>query len=485
MNIFHRKMNYFRNIFSKYILDFSENDKSYIFKLLSKNKKLKNILFYLNKTRQRQREKAKKDLQDKQIPNNVSIKLNSLVYSIPFEYEDFKTVELFFHQLKAEDERTYNSIQSIIKNKDNKDFRYTCGFGIIAEEINRFNHAKIKPLKNMPKNVKNIEFTYTRILPSFAIVILKFNFLEDVTKEIIDIQNKEFLSKISFKKFFPLSKLPYNKIESWGQETKKAVDQYKSLLKKDIKQWTSSTFKIKFKNLKNSFFLDEYYVFANPENEEELKNWLKQNIRWLNDFDFGYPQFFENEGFFTHYSQNNIINFEPFQKDINGIITGKRIDDEILSRVISKSINIIINEYQVKLEELRTTVFKGWLLFKSDTKKLTMMMTLLNRLKEELKQNKKDITNKLYVIGTAKNIHNDNVEQNPTKKIVKNIFRRLKEIKKDLEILDNGLNKILSISNTKAIFYLTIIMAILTAFSVYGTFNQPNLNTTKMVDKKQ
>jgi hypothetical protein len=485
VNIFKRKINYLRDIFSTYFLDFSENENSNIFKLLIKNQSLKNILFYLNDMRKGQREKAKKDLQDKQIPDNVLVKLDSLVYAIPLEYESFKIVDLFFQQLKTENESTYNSIQSIIENKNNKDFKCICRFGTIGGEINRFRHSKIRPLKNIPRNVKNIEFSYTRILPSFAIVILKFNFLENVTKEIRDIQSKDFLSKISFKKFFPLTKLQYNQIESWGQETKKAIDQYKSLLKEDIKKWTSLTFKIKYKDLENSFFMDVYNVFGNPKSEEELKLWLKQNKQWLNDFDFSNAQFFEKEGFFTHYSQNSIISFEPFKRDINRVITGKRIDDEILSRVITKSFNSIINKYQLELEELRTTVFKGWLLFNSDTKRLTMIITLLNRLREELKQNKKYIKNNIYVIGTPKNIYNDNIEHNPTKKIVKNIFRRLKEIQKDLEILDNGINKILSISNTKAILWLTIIMSILTAFSVYGTFNQSNLNTTEMVENKK
>ena len=257
-----------------------------------------------------------------------------------------------------------------------------------------------------------------------------------------------------------------------GQETKKAIDNYKDLLKKDIKDWISNTFKIKHKRLKNSFFLNEYRIFGNPIDEIGLKEWLKENRNWLNDFDFGTPEFFEEESFFTHYSQNSIISFEPYQKSINGYITGKRVDDEILSKVIYKSIDSIINKYQLEIKKVKKILFNNWGLFKSDTKKLTMIITLLSRLDEELKQNKKNIKSKISIIGTPKNIYNENIKKNPADDMIKKIFLRLKEIKKYFKILDNGLTKLLSISNTKMILRLTIVMAFLTLLGVYFAYSQ-------------
>ena len=55
---------------------------------------------------------------------------------------------------------------------------------------------------------------------------------------------------------------------------------------------------------------------------------------------------------------------------------------------------------------------------------------------------------------------------------MKDIFFKLKEIKKDLKILDNGVTKILSIANTKKILWLTIIMALLTFLGVFFTYKQ-------------
>ena len=55
---------------------------------------------------------------------------------------------------------------------------------------------------------------------------------------------------------------------------------------------------------------------------------------------------------------------------------------------------------------------------------------------------------------------------------MKDIFFKLKEIKKDLKILDNGVTKILSIANTKTILWLTIIMALLTFLGVFFAYKQ-------------
>ena len=90
-------------------------------------------------------------------------------------------------------------------------------------------------------------------------------------------------------------------------------------------------------------------------------------------------------------------------------------------------------------------------------------------LNEELKQNIKD---KISIIGISKNINDENIEENIADKFMKDIFFKLKEIKKDLKILDNGVTRILSIANTKKILWLTIIMALLTFLGVFFAYKQ-------------
>ena len=84
--------------------------------------------------------------------------------------------------------------------------------------------------------------------------------------------------------------------------------------------------------LKKYFFVDNYYVLGNPTNEEDFKLWLKENKKWLKDFKF-YSKFFQNENFFTYYSQNTIINFEPYQIEKDKITNVKKINEEILGRI--------------------------------------------------------------------------------------------------------------------------------------------------------
>jgi len=441
------------------ILNIAESQNSILHKIILKIKPLKPILMYFNEKRKEQREDAKERLSEKKIPNNININLSSMVFSVPFEYEQFDDIKLVLDKLNCEDERTYKSIHNIIKYKDSKNYRCITPFGIIGGNKGRLSFSnKIKPIKNIPNNVKNIELSYTRIMPSFAILIFKFNLLDCVTEEINNLQSKEYLSTILFKDFFPISKLPYNYSTSWGQETKKAIDNYKDSVKIDMQQWVMNTFKLKNKVLKNSFFIDEFKINGNPTNKNELKQWLKDNRNWLNDYDFGYPQFYEKRNFYTLYSSNTIIELEPYNIDINSVLTGKRIDDDILSRVILKSIHSILNRHIVKIEYIKARVFKN--IHKSSLKilntnlsikNLTITIILLDRLKEELKQNKKDIKSRISEIGKPINIFNDKEENNPSDRMIKNIFTKLKEAKKELKILDKGINKILSITNTRVV----------------------------------
>ncbi|MGJ0377402.1 hypothetical protein [Aliarcobacter cryaerophilus] len=118
---------------------------------------------------------------------------------------------------------------------------------------------------------------------------------------------------------------------------------------------------------------------------------------------------------------------------------------------------------------MKKKLFSRWILFNSSSKRLTLLIILINRLNEELKQNIKD---KISIIGISKNINDENIEENIADKFMKDIFFKLKEIKKDLKILDNGVTRILSIANTKKILWLTIIMALLTFLGVFFAYKQ-------------
>lgn len=137
--------------------------------------------------------------------------------------------------------------------------------------------------------------------------------------------------------------------------------------------------------------------------------------------------------------------------------------------LIYRSIYFLINYYQLELEKLKKKLFSRWILFNSSSKRLTLLIILINRLNEELKQNIKD---KISIIGISKNINDENIEENIADKFMKDIFFKLKEIKKDLKILDNGVTRILSIANTKKILWLTIIMALLTFLGVFFAYKQ-------------
>lgn len=469
MNFIDRKINNYRRIISKFLLDLSEKENSKFINFLSKNKILHRVLFNLKEIRKRQRKKSLRDLEEKKIPKNVSIKLSSIICAIPLEYEDFEITKSIFKQLKVKDEKTSYTIKNILENKY---FTCTNQFGIVAGENKNTIINKIKSIKSIPSNVKNIELTYTKITPSLSIIILKFNLRENVSEEINKLQTKEYLSTVTFSNFFPFNNFHYGMVENCNYRDREiTIKDYNDSLKIDLKKWICDIFKLKDYKLKKYFFVDNYDVLGNPTNEEDFKLWLKENKKWLKDFKF-YSKFFQNENFFTYYSQNTIINFEPYQIEKDKITNVKKINEEILGRIIYRSIYFLINYYQLELEKLKKKLFSRWILFNSSSKRLTLLIILINRLNEELKKNKQNIKDKISIIGISKNINDENIEENIADKFMKDIFFRLKEIKKDLKILDNGVTKILSIANIKTILLLTIVMLFLTSLGVFFAYKQ-------------
>ena len=449
-----------RLVISTKILDIAESPSSFYYRILSKIKLLNSVLIRLNARRKEQREYASKELNSRKIPENTKIKLASIVYVIPFEYENFNEVKFAFKQLSSRDKRTRNTINDIIKSKDNIGFSNWANFGIIGGEKGLF-PSKIKPIKNVPQNVDSVELSYTRIMPSFALMTLKFNLSEVITDNINNLQNKEYLETVVFKKLFPIKKLLISQMFSRGKVSKKAIETYKDKIKLDIKQWSIETSKFKNKVLSTSFFLDEYQIKGNPTIENDLKEWIKANRNWLHDYGFGYPEYFENKEFYTIYSSNIVIGFEPYYNDINGVITGKRIDNDILSRAIHESINSIINKYTDRVEELRSEGFTNLqkssfkiLKSKLSIEDLKITMMYLKRLEVELELNKQNIRDTIAQIGIPKNIHNNEENNNPADKMITNIFTNIERIKKHLEILDMAVSDVLSIENIKAIYTL-------------------------------
>ena len=79
MNFIDRKINNYRRIISKFLLDLSEKENSKFINFLSKNKILHRVLFNLKEIRKGQRKKSLRDLEKKKIGNGKSL-LNDLPF---------------------------------------------------------------------------------------------------------------------------------------------------------------------------------------------------------------------------------------------------------------------------------------------------------------------------------------------------------------------------------------------------------------------
>jgi len=458
------------------ILDIAESNTSFLHKIILKIKPLKPILLDLKTKREKQREDARLQLYKRQIPENIKIDLSSMIFAISVEYEHFDDIKLIFNKLNIEDQKTYDTIQNFIKQKDNKDYKCSVNFGAIGGKNVHNNIYNIKPIKKIPNYINSIELKYIRYMPSFAVLVLKFNLTDTITKNINILQSKKYLSEIIFKKFFPLSNLIYAYSCRWEDKTKKYINDYKDTIKNDIKKWIKNTFKLPKRTFKNSFFIDEFKIYGNPKTKYELAQWLKEyENNWLNNYGLSCPKLYKKDNFYTICSSRLIFELEPYYiKNNDKLIEGKNIDDDIISIVIMESIYFTLSKYTKKIDKIKAKTFNN--IYKSSFKilytnlsiiDLTRAMISIDRLEKELELNRIYINNKMSVLGKRINISNNSEEDCSFDKIISD---RLEEIKQDLKILDNGINKILSIYNTRAILILTIAMFIVTLLGVYISF---------------
>lgn len=486
---------------TKKILDITESKTSFFYRVISKNDSLNKILENIYNQRKYQRKHSIKNLNKRKKPKHTDIKLSSIVYVIPFEYENFDQLKLAFEQLVPNNKRTFESINQIINMKDNIGFRNWIDFRYVAGKEDMLFGNKVKQIKNSPKNIENIELSYTRIMPSFSIFILKFNLSDLISTNINNLQNNYYLSDIEFNNFSLFKKHSFTIKEesSNNNQAEKEIYLYKNKIEQNIKKWTIKNFKLKASVINNSFFIDLYNIYGNPIKKNDLKEWIKCNKNWLNDYGCKNSEFFEKRGFYNMYSTKSFFSFDPHTTNNDNITRAKLIDGNILSRAITGSINSIIQKYSLSLEDLRNVGFNN--LQKRNSKilntnlpieQLQISIMLINRLKNELQFNKKDIKYLVSEIGTPHNIYNNTNKNNPSKTMIKNIFNSLNELEVHFEILNKGLITVLSVENIKKIYSLqkiviviTIVSLIISGIGIYMSYDKDEKTTSKNLNNQE
>lgn len=464
-----------RRILSTKLLDMAENISV---GTLSGIKPLYGHILQLKKIRRKQREKAAEATHKRQPTKNTSIKLSRIVLSLIFEYEDFKFIKKSLDRLKPLDDRILENLEKIKNSSDRFAVRHTAYIGTIAtrDTINTWNpFGKIRLIAKPPKNADCVSVSYFRPMPSVAFLNFEFNLSDDVSNEIDKILKHEYLSDITFNKFFKIKQSFRFYAESYIYAVaKNAADKYKNLLRSDFENWIIKNFKLGQKDIKQISFTDLYQVCENPRVESELQQWKKDNTEWLECHGISRQSYHSDEKLYAwrkltgrYGFVHTLAKLEPHIKEHTD-----STKDDIEGIGIVNALLSLVKKYDAEIDSLNNNGFdkisSWWQIWKpTSVVKIKKLKARIERYKNDFEDNKETIKQPILQLNLSKqNIYSEQ-EVNLAEKIIEHIEYRIKEMEKNIKILDTGLTEIISNRNTIAMFWLTLVVGIATIVGVF------------------
>lgn len=488
-----------RGALSVKLLDWAESVSADRFKSIN------TLYIYISKLktlRNKQRERAVKEKQERQPPPDASIKLSRIVVSLIFEYEDFKIIKKSIGQLRSKDDRTLKTLEKIKNGSNGYRALLTADIGTIAAKDGIKCHPfdKVKLIAKPPKNVNRVSASYFRPTSSIAYLNFEFYLSDEVSSDMEEILNQEYLSDVIFKKFFKTKHFISSYITKYKcTAVQDTMDKYKNTMRSDFENWIIKNFNLKQKEIKQISFVDLYEVYGNPSAESELQEWKKDNFKWLECYGILRGSYHSDRklyilrnGVNKYGSVHTLAKLEPHVEVVDGVHTDSTQDDIESIGGISALLSIM-RSYGEDINTINGEGFdrisSWWQIWKpTSVVRIKKLKARIERYKNEFEENRDAV--KLLILQLS--LPKENIlfekEINLTENIVQYMDSRIKEMEKSIKILDGGLTEIISSRNTIAMFWLTLVVGIATIVGVYLDFRdkgKDNADNNSSVEAKR
>lgn len=443
-------------------------------------------LEYLQGIRARQRKRAKESLVERTIPDGVDISLSQITLILPFEYESFDQIYKGLRRYFPKNGDVGNFVSKMERSQDS------------LYAVNWYNLGYIcKPGKNyfplgvdddqLPNEIEFIHLSFERILPSLACVVLEIKLSDIVTKEILQLQNKERLQATIFKSFWPTKKFAqlYSVNPRDGSATL-AIGQRKNIFRKRLEKWLFQKFHWDDQTLESRFYVDTYELNGAPEKKALIPQWARNQSSWLGDFGI------DVYGSDTLWNKKTIYS-NPHRNDAEGSLSkilvvlnpghenNSSFEMEETIRAVAASLTIFatVSKHQDKIEELRAKGLntlhksKGLSLNGHESiQSLKKEVVMLSRLENELEQTKG------WVRSSISGIKKFRLLRSGEKIVLEDITLAnakvaISKLQKIVSTIDDGLSNYLSIQNLyityklqNRMFWLTVVVTIATIAGV-------------------
>lgn len=474
-------MNNLRENISTRILDFVEGIPRF----------RKGTISSLQDIREWQRKRATKSYLERKIPKEIDIELSQMTLVVTFEHENFKLIQIGLNKLFPKSEKIYKFIQTLKESEDSLHASSWHNLGYITKSKKGF-IPDVEVIDDLPNEVDYVSLSFHRIMPSVACIIFEFKIINEVSKKIKAIQDREHLNQVVFRKFWPINKLHHSYSMGGGYgKCFERISSERDNLRECFKSWVSKNFRWNKAVMETASYVDVYKIDGNVTQSNMIKEWLSKNSRWLQDFGVsvnGFDSYFSHELVYT--TSNNSGDISRYVDIVTKLKTedeskfGDFLEYKVRAIAIATTLHNVIGRYRIILEKLRSKGFKNIysgnknLIKKpSNMQELKKLVTLISRLEQEMDQSEHWISHEISEVGELKDMMREE-DVDLGKNTIQNIKYQISQIKRAAEVIDSGLTDYLSIQNIyimyklqKWMFILSIVVTVATIVGVVSGWN--------------
>lgn len=458
-------------------------------------------IFHLQGIRERQRNWADDDYERTRPPEDADLKLNRLNISFIFQYEDFQFLPKGVKSLLP----TVQKVDEFLDNFDKSiDEIHAAGWSNLGSIV-RDSYFLIDNVisDKLPEAVDKIHISYSRVLPSMAIIEFNCYLTDEAIHNITCLQNNKYISTTVFKRFWPLSRLPHGWSQTGGSDgAAKAIIQYKNVLRNEIIGWIRKETGWGDCVTESVACVDVFELEGNPVDAAEFEKWKEKYRGWLNDFGL------MTNGFDSYYSENALYSFGTDKEDEFGSVDKMVIVNNLLRKnsdhslshsvralAIAASYRVVFKQYRMMLQEFRAKGFKGLFGRKpnfsarsTNLQSVKKIAILLDRLRHELEKNNSWFVHQTAEVGHLSSYWKED-ELIYHRAILENTTFQLEQLIKTTNVLDAGLTGYLSVQNIHVMFKLqrrmyalSIIVGIATIVSLAANWTAIKLQLSSWWD---
>ncbi|HGO5303681.1 TPA: hypothetical protein ACK21Z_004510 [Vibrio harveyi] len=416
----------------------------------------------LRHLRSLQRKTADEDYERRKAPVDGQVSLSRITMLVPFVHSEYSVMHKGLRAYYGRDERVNKLVESLQATQNNLSSSRWSNLGFIRR-INKGITINSVVDESLPIEIDYVSVALERVTSSISYLSFTFHLTSEINEKYASFQNRAYLDKVVFKRFFPISSLGRSYRYSLERGASRYIDAQKDSLRTKLCSWVAKRFQWNKKFVVRSSFIDTFTVSGHPIENEALQVWLKKNHYWLQDFGFTWDSdCYQGNGYMLRSHERYFKQISPLS---HSVLLFENFDDSLFSfklkaiSIISTLLNIT-RKYKGDVEKFRANSFD--LLYSqserilknpASIKSLKMHGILLKRTLREIDEAEGYLAVYLSELGRLEKTSGSTVLDFKSISF-EHIRSTLKTLSAEVEVVDRGVSEYMELENMHIMFKL-------------------------------